>query len=233
MHFELKPCNRNVSEEELLGDLRRVAEMFPNQPMTHWLYNHHGRFNSATLHYRFGGWHHALERVGLQRSRPYRTPVEDLFANLENVWRQLGRQPRIFDLKSPLSKYSGSTYARRFPSFQMALRAFVESVNARDDGEDQATMVRPQQTVPATSDAREIPRNPGWRMRFLTLHRDNFRCRACGRSPTSEPGVKLHVDHIVPWSRGGQTVLENLQTLCQQCNGGKSDLPCDEKKAGD
>jgi len=30
-------------------------------------------------------------------------------------------------------------------------------------------------------------------------------------------------DHIVPWSRGGKTVPENLQMLCKRCNGIKSD----------
>jgi 5-methylcytosine-specific restriction endonuclease McrA len=34
--------------------------------------------------------------------------------------------------------------------------------------------------------------------------------------------VQLHVDHIKPWSLGGETVAENLQTLCDQCNAGKS-----------
>lgn len=30
-------------------------------------------------------------------------------------------------------------------------------------------------------------------------------------------------DHIVPWSRGGKTVYENLQMLCKACNSAKSD----------
>ena len=36
--------------------------------------------------------------------------------------------------------------------------------------------------------------------------------------------VELHVDHIKPWSKGGETVLENLQTLCATCNLGKSNI---------
>ncbi len=34
-------------------------------------------------------------------------------------------------------------------------------------------------------------------------------------------GVKLHVDHIKPVSRGGKSVMSNLQTLCEDCNCGK------------
>ena len=36
-------------------------------------------------------------------------------------------------------------------------------------------------------------------------------------------GAILHVDHVVPWSKGGETVLDNLQVLCHVCNIGKSD----------
>jgi 5-methylcytosine-specific restriction endonuclease McrA len=56
------------------------------------------------------------------------------------------------------------------------------------------------------------------------MQRDHFTCRACGASPAKEAGVELHVDHVVPWSRAGETTLENLQTLCTRCNLGKSDL---------
>ncbi|MBM3581177.1 MAG: HNH endonuclease [Alphaproteobacteria bacterium] len=54
------------------------------------------------------------------------------------------------------------------------------------------------------------------------LKRDDFRCRACGANPPTSPGLRLHVDHIVPWSKGGETIMDNLQTLCERCNLGKS-----------
>jgi len=56
-------------------------------------------------------------------------------------------------------------------------------------------------------------------LRFHVLERDNGRCLQCGRS--SADGVSLHVDHVVPFSCGGLTILSNLQTLCQDCNLGK------------
>ncbi|MBY0462653.1 MAG: HNH endonuclease [Alphaproteobacteria bacterium] len=31
------------------------------------------------------------------------------------------------------------------------------------------------------------------------------------------------MDHITPWSKGGETLIENFQTLCSVCNIGKSD----------
>ena len=67
-------------------------------------------------------------------------------------------------------------------------------------------------------------RNPSTRLRFEVLARDKFTCRFCGASPTKDPSVTLHIDHIVPWSKGGETSFDNLQTLCSKCNLGKSDL---------
>ena len=57
-------------------------------------------------------------------------------------------------------------------------------------------------------------------LRIEILKRDGYRCRICGRS--AQDGVKLEVDHIVPVSKGGKTVASNLQTLCWDCNRGKS-----------
>jgi len=48
------------------------------------------------------------------------------------------------------------------------------------------------------------------------------RCFNCGRTPKDD-GVKLKVDHILPRAWGGQTVLENLQPLCGDCDEGKRD----------
>lgn len=59
------------------------------------------------------------------------------------------------------------------------------------------------------------------RLRFSVLQRDRFTCQYCGRKA---PDVVLHVDHILPKSRGGTDVAENLKTACADCNLGKSDV---------
>lgn len=60
-------------------------------------------------------------------------------------------------------------------------------------------------------------------VRVRVLDRDNFRCVFCGRSPATDIGIRLDIDHIVSFSKGGKTMIDNLQTLCQDCNLGKSD----------
>lgn len=56
-------------------------------------------------------------------------------------------------------------------------------------------------------------------IRYEVLKRDGSRCLLCGVSAKESV---LHVDHVVPRSRGGSNAIENLQTLCWQCNNGKS-----------
>jgi len=58
-------------------------------------------------------------------------------------------------------------------------------------------------------------------IRYDVLRRDRFRCVICGANPAAHLNCELHVDHIIPVVRGGTTILENLRTLCSQCNVGK------------
>jgi len=58
------------------------------------------------------------------------------------------------------------------------------------------------------------------KLRYKILRRDGFRCKQCGS--TEADGVKLHVDHIIPVSKGGKSIESNLQTLCHRCNMSKS-----------
>lgn len=53
-------------------------------------------------------------------------------------------------------------------------------------------------------------------LRDIILNRDNYTCQCCGRKGGN--GVLMEVDHIIPVSKGGMTVVDNLQTLCWECN---------------
>lgn len=46
-------------------------------------------------------------------------------------------------------------------------------------------------------------------------------CAKCGQH---FPLEKMQADHITPWSKGGRTVIDNCQVLCEICNRTKSDI---------
>jgi len=48
------------------------------------------------------------------------------------------------------------------------------------------------------------------------LGRDKQTCLVCGA--TEDDGVKLTMQHVLPWSKGGETTAQNLVTLCEPCN---------------
>jgi 5-methylcytosine-specific restriction endonuclease McrA len=93
------------------------------------------------------------------------------------------------------------------------------------------------------------------RTRLRVLERDDFRCQVCGqRFDPDLPVLKgdsddraldalmvemklvqydigLEVDHITPVSQGGANDMDNLQTLCRDCNRGKAARRLDRHKS--
>lgn len=212
MPFELEVHHRNTPDNELIGELRRVAQLLNRSSVTIDQFNEHGKFHSTTLSRRFGSWFKALAAAGLQPTRNLHITNDQLLENLVSVWLKLGRQPKYQDLSKANSAFSSGTYENRFGTWRKALEAFVAWAN---DG------LVPEAPKPAPAQVRRTPRNINWRLRALVLMRDGARCQLCGVEARN--GATLHVDHVVPWSKGGETVLANLQVLCDVCNIGKSD----------
>jgi hypothetical protein len=226
MKFELEPYNRNIPDEKLISDVKRVASDLKKDSITIDEYNERGSFHATTLTRRFGSWFKVLELAGLQKSRSLlNIPQEELFKNLEEIWIKLGRQPNYNETQKPISKYSAGTYEKRFGTWRKALEKFVAYINNEENTSSEKA-IQNLEIEPYTK--HKTKRNINWRLRFLVMRRDNFKCRICGKSPALIPGLVLEPDHIKSWNKGGETVIENLQTLCNQCNIGKSNLESTE-----
>src|SRR4030042_2054668 len=81
------------------------------------------------------------------------------------------------------------------------------------------TPVRPSASERGYGDKR-------WEMlRRATFRRDNYLCQKCGRvcvEGAADRRLWPHADHILSKRRGGQNMLDNLQTLCGSCHSSKT-----------
>lgn len=224
-----------IETAELIADLQSVSTKLRKQTFTCTEYCKNGKFSRDVMFRRFTSWNNALIAAGLV---PFEVPSGkrvseyDAIEEIERIWTSLGRQPTTTDIKNGISKYSLHVYERRFGSWRKALDFFVSYMNGEQEVEKPEESNDVEIKLPddfkhyieSNELSHKTKRDINLRMRFLVMKRDNFKCCMCGRSPATTPGLELHIDHIIPWSKGGETVIDNLQTLCSDCNLGKSDI---------
>lgn len=219
--------SRRMSDEQLLSELVRVSNKLGKKSFTREEFNAHSEATYTVIRSRFGGWKPALELAGLSVSNSGRRYTDDeCFENLLNVWTKLGRAPKHAEMADAPSIVGPKAYVGRWGTWNKAIHAFVERVNSDSDPElNAAPVVEVEDNKLGAQDAKFKPpedvRAIRLGLRYNVLKRDNFRCVICGASPATSLECKLHIDHFIPWSRGGKTVLENLRTLCEPCNLGK------------
>lgn len=123
------------------------------------------------------------------------------------------RQPQcVAEVKCTVtytSPQGRNSYARALGWDFDGLRYGIDEVKRIRDSRDTTQFLRQQERNKMSA-----------ALRARIINRDNSSCQMCGAKVSD--GVTLHVDHIVPVSRGGQTRDDNLQALCQDCNLGKS-----------
>ena len=212
-----------LPHDEVIAELQRVSKELGNQVFGYREFDARARFTARVVRRTFGTWHRAMEAAGLNTNplgRRYND--DDCFENLLLVWTHYGRAPKHREMSVPPSTVGPKPYVLRFGTWNKALEAFVKRVNAdraeTDETQSGSIESSAEPTGPARAcDKREIKLG----LRYSVLKRDSFRCVICGRSPATHLGVVLHVDHIIPWARGGKTVVDNLRSLCLQCNLGK------------
>lgn len=136
----------------------------------------------------------------------------------------ISRGPGVVIDKSELIEVARiSDWARRVRELRDEDGWRISSFNDRGD-------LRPGQYILESLEQRPAsPRRIPSDQRAQILHRDGFTCQVCGlgaSEPNPETGrrVRLHVDHILPISAGGDSSDNNLRTLCDHCNQGRANL---------
>jgi hypothetical protein len=218
---------RGFSNADLLGELKRVYALVGKGWLTSDDFNAHSVTSTVAIRRRFGTFRKGLDAAGIPNhpSKARLFTDQQCFENIAEVWAHYGRPPEYRVMFVEPSRKQGKTYVTRWGTWRKTLRAFVDWANADDKPQesdepepDESALQEPTIRASRTeADCREV--RPG--LRFKAFMRDHFRCVACGRSPATHLNIELHADHVLAVANGGKTTLENLQTLCHECNLGK------------
>jgi len=229
MEYSLdRPKFQVYSTEAMVAELRRVAAHYENRRFSRREYDAvTSSCKGSAILLRFGTWQAALEATGLPLKvvgkNRFTISDQQLFEEMQRVWGEIGHRPSFDEWVKSKPLYSYSTYKSRFKGWINACAAFIAYVTGEKTqtalSQPQTDKKRTYANKPRTPDPEK--RNVSERLRYRVLARDLFKCVLCGRSPASELGVKLHIDHILPFSKGGQTTIENLRSVCNRCNWGK------------
>ena len=107
--------SRGYSNEELILILQQKAEELGRTPRTRDM----KRPSASTFYDAFGSWNNALRSAGLKTNSRRKYNDKELILILQQKAKELGRTPRIYDMKKP----SYGTYCNRFGSWVDALKA--------------------------------------------------------------------------------------------------------------
>lgn len=235
-----------ISEEKKLEELENVARHFNYTEFSWRDFNKLSNISASAIKVHFGSWKKALaalklhlQRKGMDLSpRPFAPQRiysnEDLFNEMERIWHTVGQRPSRVEWERSNPKISITAYKKRFGSWTNACEKFIEyKIGGEIFSQDFILPERPEILKETNNTEKkhspEKIRDVSLRLRLAVLTRDNFRCVFCGKSPATNIGTRLHIDHIIPFSKGGKSTLENLQTLCEECNLGKSNQDINRK----
>lgn len=218
-----------LSDEEIIGELKKVAKHYDFIKFTRHEFDKVAKScKGSVVLSRFGSWEKALAKTEfelkerLKKSR-YFISEKELMVEMARIFEILDHRPSKTEWEAIKPKFSYTTYKTRYKGWVNAWKHFFENYKGLNlEPEEISVNINEIQQVPikiATEEKRTIP----LKLRLKVLQRDNFKCVYCGASPATDPNIQLHIDHIIPFSKGGKTEFGNLQTLCQNCNWGKGD----------
>jgi 5-methylcytosine-specific restriction endonuclease McrA len=213
--FDINAKRIRLSDDELLSSVKKYAEkvtyrFFSSAEYDKW---QEKKGSSATISERFGSWKKVLTLLGIEGGRERRYTPEQLVENLEAVWKQLGFPPGKRQIRKYGQKISEGPYKKIWGSVHSA----CQSIAKHHDGK-----ITREELLKGNLSA-NIRHSIPLKIRWEVLKRDNYKCQKCGRSPSVDHKVRLEVDHKDPVAKGGQNDIDNLQTLCWECNQGKKD----------
>jgi len=214
--FDLNSKKVRISDDELLASVKEYAEKvnyryFPYIEYDNW--KERGA-HSSTLMRRFGSWNKVLILLGIEGGHEHTYGPQKLMDNLETVWREVKFPPGKGQLAKYGQKITEYPYVRIWGSVYHACELLAKYHDGKITKDEllmgDVSSKNTRQTIPLKT-------------RWAVLKRDNYKCIKCGVSPAKDHQTELEIDHIMPVAKGGKNEIDNLQTLCRNCNQGKKD----------
>ena len=236
-----------IPRKKIVKELEKVAKAFKYADFKQDDFDKLADISYYTVNREFGSWEQVMQflgdhfkskgikfKIALRRSS---FTVQEMFDEMEKIWVELGHRPSRNEWTAFKPGISYDSIYRHFGGWTNACLKFIEYKSGATEtanDEKQVKISKIDDRLPSTvvsnnnvlqtektiEQTRTIPLS----LRVKVMSRDNFRCVFCGKSPATDIGVKLHIDHVIPFSKGGSNTLINLRTLCQECNLGKSDM---------
>ncbi len=211
-----------IDDCDIIEDLKRIAILISPVQLTIESYDKYGKYSSSIVKKRFG-WNKALINAGLTITKHQNINEIELLENLKQVWIKLGKQPSKEDMVKSISKYSAGPYILKYGTWGKSLDAFIQYINSNENKTiyenrniEKSIIINSNKII-----KHRTSRKINDRMKVQILMREGNRCKLCG---VEVIGRDIHFDHIKPWSKGGETVLENIQILCAHHNLVKGDF---------
>lgn len=121
---DLELNHRQVTREELLEELRRLADEY-GEPVRYDDVAEHGKYGPRTYYREFDTWFDAREAAGLnpEHIRPERrADPEELIEAMRELAREVGRPPLKSDMRDH-GAFSVTPYLTRWDTWERALEA--------------------------------------------------------------------------------------------------------------
>lgn len=119
--YDSREPNSKISKEDLIDELRTLAEELDQSPTREQM-NNQGKHWGSTYIDRFGNWSSALEAANLEPRKNPEPSREELIEELRNLGKRLDKRPTEKEMASD-GNYAPRTYHRNFESWNNALEA--------------------------------------------------------------------------------------------------------------
>jgi predicted phosphohydrolase len=172
-----------------------------------------------------GSWSMAMEEAGLKAIMTLKQNPEEMVRIFKECWEALDAEPSSNQFERHLNKinsrYCLESYRNYFGGLERLRQRIVDHQNGKISNfqlhAKHEKIYKKERISP--------------KLRHQVLERDGEKCVKCGRSPKTHPGVALNAHHKEWEVHGGPTILENLETLCDDCHEGLHAQPNFEKLA--